>query len=393
MKRAMLLANSASMIDHFNRDNLTVLESLGYSVVVAANFDDGNSSTDEKIATFRKELLERKVEILNLPIPRSLRKLKDAFSAIKMLRRYLSKNPCELIHTQTPFGGVVGRLAALPFRKRGTKVIYFVHGFHFFKGAPIKNYIFYYPVERILSKCTDCMISLNREDYQVLKKQFRHPHTYYVPGIGVDTKNIAEWSIPDKAALLNEFSIPENAPIVLVVAELIPRKNLVTAIDAFAKVTDKSCHLILCGKGELLDALTARAKELDLFERVHFAGYREDIFSFYSLADVFLFTSHQEGLSVAMMQAMAAKLPIVASDIRGNRDLLQPYRDCECKNYLVAPDDVDGFAKKLNELLASPSKRQKLGEQNYKNCQKYFDISIVHKKMETIYKNTLELSE
>lgn len=389
-KRVMLIANSASMIDHFNRDNINILKSMGYEVTVAANFKDGNSSTREKIEAFERELVEKGIDIVHLPIPRKVTQLFKLSKSVKLIKKYLAENPCALVHTQTPFGGVAGRLAAKNFRKTGeTKVIYFVHGFHFFKGAALKNYLIYYNIEKHLSKFTDCLITLNQEDYKTASKKFKKTHVEYVPGVGVDTTAINTTTV-DKKSKCKELKIPHNKKIVLTMAELIPRKNVEGAINAFAGADNDDTILLICGKGKELRKLKDLAKELGLKDKVYFAGYRTDIIEICRMSDIFLFTSRQEGLPVAVMQAMAAGLPVIASDIRGNRDLLAPDKNSKSKEYLIDVDDTEEFTKKLNYLLKKEKECEKLGEANVANCRKYFDIELVHDRMTEIYEELLE---
>ena len=392
-KRVMLIANSASMIDHFNRDNINILQGMGYEVTVAANFKDGNSSTREKIEAFEQELTEKGIDIVHLPIPRKVTQLFKLSKSIKLIKRYLTEKPCALVHTQTPFGGVAGRLAAKSFRKAGeTKVIYFVHGFHFFKGASFKNYLIYYNIEKKLSKYTDCLITLNQEDYKTASKKFKKTKVEYVPGVGVDTTAINMITV-DKKAKCKELKIPHNKKIILTMAELIPRKNVAGAINAFAACENEDAILLICGKGKEQRRLKDLVKELDLKDKVYFAGYRTDILEICRMSDIFLFTSRQEGLPVAVMQAMAAGLPVIASDIRGNRDLLAPDKDSKSKDYLVDVDDTEEFTKKLNYLLKKEKECEKLCEVNVANCRKYFDIELVHDRMTEIYETMLSEDE
>lgn len=388
-KRVMLIANSASMIDHFNRDNINILKNMGYEVTVAANFKDGNSSTKEKIEEFETELKAKGIDIVHLPIPRNVTQLFKMFKSVKMIKSYLKENPCQLVHTQTPFGGVAGRLAAKHFRKTaGTKVIYFVHGFHFFKGASFKNHLIYYNIEKYLSKYTDCLITLNQEDYKTASKKFKKTKVRYVPGVGVDTTAINMMNV-DKKEKCKELKIPHNKKIVLTMAELIPRKNVEGAIHAFSACDHDDAILLICGKGKEAKKLKELVKDLDLKNKVYFAGYRTDILEICRMSDIFLFTSRQEGLPVAVMQAMAAGLPVIASDIRGNRDLLAPDKDSKSKDYLVPVDDIQGFTEKLNYLLKKEKECSKLGEVNVANCRKHFDIEIVHDSMTEIYQELL----
>jgi len=392
-KRVMLIANSASMIDHFNRDNIDILMNMGYEVTVAANFKDGNSSTKEKIQEFEQELATKGIHTIHLPIPRNATQLLKMFKSVKMLKNYLHENPCALVHTQTPFGGVAGRLAAKSFRKsHGTKVIYFVHGFHFFKGAALKNYLIYYNIEKHLAKCTDCLITLNQEDFKTASKKFKKTHVEYVPGVGVDTTAINMLEV-DRKAKCKELKIPHNKKIVMTMAELIPRKNVEGTIHAFAAAENEDAILLICGKGKEQRKLKDLVKDLGVKEKVFFAGYRTDILEICKISDIFLFTSRQEGLPVAVMQAMAAGLPVIASDIRGNRDLLAPDKDSKSKDYLVDVDDTEEFTKKLNYLLKKEKECEKLGEVNVANCRKYFDIELVHDRMTEIYEEMLGSKE
>ncbi len=392
-KRAMLVANSASMIDHFNRDNIAILQSMEYEITVVANFQDGNSSSNERVQAFHQELTKQGIDILDLPIPRKVTQLHKMLSSIFALKKYLRKHPCEIIHTQTPFGGVVGRIAAKKARKAGQcKVIYFVHGFHFFKGASGKKAALFYMIEKHLSRYTDCLITLNQEDYDAAKNRFHHPNTRYVPGIGVDTNAIQNMSV-DVAKKRAKLGLPPDKPIILNVAELIPRKNVAGTIEAFSEMKSKDCILVICGKGQERDKLTSLCETRGIADRVFFLGYRTDILEIYHLADLFLFTSYQEGLPVSVMQAMAAGLPIVASDIRGNRDLLGQTEHTQSADYLVDVHAIPEFADKLDKLLSHPETREMLGEENTRRCRENFDIAIVHERMQTIYTELKNESE
>ena len=144
--------------------------------------------------------------------------------------------------------------------------------------------------------------------------------------------------------------------------------------------------MVICGKGHLAEQLKKLTKDLNIADRVFFLGYRTDILDIYHTADIFLFTSYQEGLPVSVMQAMAAGLPVIASDIRGNRDLLGAGEGTLSSDYLIDVNDTEAFTKKLDYLLTKPDIRNSLGSENTKRCRDNFDISIVHKEMLAIYK-------
>ena len=248
IKRAMLIANSASMIDHFNRDNIKILQSLGYHVVVIANFKNGNSSSPEKIADFSRYLDDISVEHIHMPIPRSIFDIKNIFISFFKTKKYLRKNTCEIIHSQTPFGGMIGRLSGGSFRKKGTKIIYFAHGFHFYKGAKKTNWIIYYNIEKFLSKYTDCLITLNYEDYFIGKNKFFCENVKYIPGVGINNSEF-KISTTNKLEKCKELGIPNDKLIILNVSELIPRKNIETSINSLSLCQNKNSILLICGKG------------------------------------------------------------------------------------------------------------------------------------------------
>src|SRR5699024_9702226 len=102
------------------------------------------------------------------------------------LQKLANSESYDIVHTQSPIGGALCRLAFRKNRKRGTKIIYQAHGFHFYKGGPISNWIFFYPIEKVCSYFTDTLITINHEDYELAKKKFHAKEVVYVPGVGID---------------------------------------------------------------------------------------------------------------------------------------------------------------------------------------------------------------
>ena len=213
MKKALILASVASMIDQFNMDNIRLLQDMDYKVDVVANFDFGSTSTRERVKEFKQELIEESIDVYNVPIPRSIFDIKGVWKSYKFVKELCKKQNYKMIHCHSPIGGVIVRLAARKSRKNGTKVIYTAHGFHFFKGAPLKNWI-YYPVEWVCSWMTDILITINKGDYNFAKKHMHSKQIEYIPGVGVDTEQIIATSV-DKAKKLSELNIDEKNIVVL----------------------------------------------------------------------------------------------------------------------------------------------------------------------------------
>lgn len=341
----------------------------GYEVHVAAKNDYENKE-DCKIPFCDK--------FYDIPFERLPLKRKNIY-ALKKLKEIMKSNDYDIIHCHTPVGGVIGRLAARNIRKTGSKVVYTAHGFHFYKGAPLINWLLYYPVEKRLARYTDVLITINREDYQRASKSFKAGKIEYVPGVGIDIKRITE-TVVDKPAKRKELGLPENAFIAVSVGELSKRKNHEVIIKAMARLNNPKLYYIICGQGELSDYLLNLSKKLGIEKQVKLLGYRKDIVEINKISDAFVFPSYQEGLSVALMEAMACGLPVVCSDIRGNVDLIENAKG----GYLVNPDDINGFVKALDELISNNAKCLEFGKTNIGKIANY-DLEAVLKEMSRIY--------
>lgn len=254
---------------------------------------------------------------------------KQNLTAYNQLKYIIQENHYDIIHCHTPVAGVLARFAARSYKD--TTVIYTAHGFHFYKGAPLLNWLVYYPVERFCAKFTDKLITINQEDYNRAKgwSLRNNGKVYYVPGVGVDINKFHNIDI-NKKEKRKSLGIDENTKILLSVGELIKRKNHEVIIRSLSKLKDKNFVYIICGRGPLLEQLKELAVQLGLEKKVKLLGFRKDIAEICKIADLFVFPSIHEGLPVALMEAIASNIPAIASDIRGNRDLLSS--DSLCKS-------------------------------------------------------------
>ena len=296
--------------------------------------------------------------------------------AIKQLKKIVIENKYDIVHCHTPIAAMCTRIACRRARKSGTRVIYTAHGFHFFRGAPKKNWLLYYPVEKLCARFTDVLITINREDYDLAKRKLRAGRVEYVAGVGIDVDRFACVTV-DKAQKKASLGIGENAPVVFSVGELNENKNHRTALFAISKID--GVHYVVAGKGALLTSLNETAASLGISDRVHFLGYREDVLELYGIADVFLHPSYREGLPVSVMEAMASGLAIVASRIRGNEDLVE-----DAGGILVAPSDVCGFREAVEKLICDKASRLAMGEYNKEAAKKY-SSSVIDGALLEIY--------
>ena len=380
MKKVLMLASVVSMIDQFNMSNINILKKQGYEVHVAANFEYGSTSSKQRIEEFKKELTELNISYYNVDFSRKITNMSANIKAYKQIKDLMLKNNYEFVHCHSPIGGVCGRIAA---HSTNTPVIYTAHGFHFFKGAPLKNWLLFYPVERFLARYTDLLITINKEDYK-RAQNFKAKNVTYVPGIGVDTKKISE-TIVDKSEKRREIGVPEDSFVILSVGELNKNKNHETVIKSIAKLNNPNVYYVICGQGTLENYLKNLIMELGLEKQVKLLGYRSDIAEISKVSDIFAFPSFREGLSVALMEAMASGLEVACSKIRGNTDLIENGKG----GYLVEPDDVDGFARNIDKSITCIEKRETMAEHNVEAI-KVFDSSAVSKIMQKIYSGMIK---
>lgn len=377
MKKILFIATVVrTHINTFHLPYIKMFKEHGYKTVVAAknDYDGGN---------FDIPNCDLYIDVPFSRNPFSISNVK----AYRMLKKLIENSGFDIVQCNTPVGSVVGRLAARKARKRGTKVVYIAHGFHFFKGSPVLNWLIFYPVEKALSHITDILVTINHEDYECAKK-FSAKKTVYINGIGVELGEIDHCE-GNRKKLLQQLGLEEENILIASVGELIRRKNHEMAIKSIAMIDNPKVHYVIVGSGELDSELKELTNHLNIAERVHFMGFRNDVFEILKASDVFFFPSYQEGLPVAVMEAMASGLPIVASKIRGVTDLIVSDKG----GFLYAPNDGQGFAEGIEKLINNPILRKEMGRFNKEYIQKY-DIEIVKEKFSKLYfpneKKTLE---
>lgn len=304
--------------------------------------------------------------------------------AYRELKDIIEKENFDIIHCHTPVGGVVTRLAARDARKRGTSVIYTGHGLHFYKDAPILNWILYYPVEKFCARFTDCLITINEEDYSnVTQHKFKASEIRHVHGVGVSLDRFRIHTPAEKEALRLKYGYRAEDYIMIVVAELNKNKNQKFLIKSVSHMQKRfpQIKLLLVGKGEQQEELSNMVKELKLDSSVFFLGYRNDIDCLLGMSDVLVTASYREGLAVNIMEAMASGLPVICTDVRGQRDLI---KDGE-NGFLYPINDEQRFSEAVGKLVDNSELADKIRDNNVRDVR-IFSIDHVIKEMAAIYK-------
>ena len=378
MKKVLYVATVVKThIMEFHIPYLKMFKDMGWETAVAAKNDYENP--EDCVIPYCDTYY-------NIPFERNPLKLGN-LKAYRRLKQVIDEGGYDIIHCHTPVGAMLTRFAAKHARKRGTKVFYTAHGFHFYKGAPAINWLLYYPVEKWLSRYTDVLITINKEDYE-RAKTFKAGKVCYVPGVGIDLKKFNVGYV-DKNEKRGEIGVQADDFVLLSVGELIPRKNHEAVIRAMSvlKQENKLQHLeyVICGQGSYESELKSLAEELGVTEHVHFLSYRTDIAEICNCSDLFVFMSQQEGIPVALMEAMACGLPVICSDIQANTDLIE-----NNVTGLIVNSAPESVAKAIDIMRKDKDLRDRLASAALKKI-KQFDLESVKDEMKNLHGGQLAL--
>ncbi len=381
MKKALIVATIGGFLPVSEINNATLLQKLGFEVHYAANMKNRIYEFDEQ------KLIDRGILLHHVDFSKNPFDFMKLAKCIKKVRKIIEKEQIEVVHCHTPVGGVVGRIAASLSKVRfSTKsngqtrisfsikfhrpyIIYTAHGFHFYKGAPVLNWICYYPVEYLLSGLTDCLITINQEDYKRAKKMLCKT-CVQIPGVGINLNRFLPVKKTEKSKKFRIISV----------GELNKNKNHSIVIRAMALLKDNDITYEIYGNGSGKKQLEECIRCNHLDSQVHLMGFDMQIEKRLSQADCFIFPSFREGLGLAALEAMACKIPLIVSDNRGVREFAEHEKNCiVCK-----PDDVQQFAEAIFRIKNDKAFAKMLTEHAYETVQK-FSVEESTKVMRMVY--------
>lgn len=401
MKRVLFVTTISGFLPQFEKNDVKLLKQMGCQIHYASNF------TNPIYAFDKTELEKNGVALHQIDIEKSPAKINKNIKAIKQLIKIIDENDIDIVHCHNPMGGVAARIAARA-GKRKPKVIYTAHGFHFYKGAPIMNWLLFYTAERFLARYTDIIVTINREDY-IRAKKFRlkkNGEVYLIHSVGVDKEKFAprpEMRETKRA----ELGIPADAFHIVTAAELNENKNQKVVIEAVAALVNKyetsagndnkhnanyagksnrtyNIYYTICGKGPNEDNLRELIKSKGLEHQVQLLGYRADMDEILQTADVFAFPSIREGLGVAAIEALMCNVPLIAADNRGTRE----YASDGNNGIVCRYDAVDEFEEAIELLYGNTAYRKRMADRCRESVKK-FTIEEVEKTMTKVYTRAL----
>lgn len=374
-KNAIILTTVPSTIEQFNMININLLKEMNYDVYVASNFNTPGNIDKIRLENFKTELKNNNIKIYNIDFSRNPLNINN-INAYMQLKKIFNNKKFDIIHCHTPICGAITRLASKKTRKNGTKVIYTAHGFHFYKKAPVKNWIIYYPIEKVLSKYTDCLITINEEDYNLAIKKFNKcKKVELVRGAGIDIEKFdKKLTIKEKNELKEKVKLNCDDFLLLEVGELNKNKNQIMAIEVMKELVkiNNSIKLLLVGVGTQEQFYQNKIKEYNLQNNVYILGYRRDIPKLMKISNILLSLSYREGLPVNVMEAMASGLPIIATDCRGNKDLIVNGEN----GYIININNMNELKEKILFLLKNKNICEQFEINSKKKIKKYGNKEI-----------------
>ncbi len=367
-KKILFCANVDEHFEAFHLPCMEWLQNQGWEVHVAASGDLHLPCVNKKF---------------NIPIHRSPFHSQNV-SAYQKLKAIITENQYDVVHCHTPVGGVLSRLASRSARKQGAKVIYTAHGFHFCKGAPLLNWLLYYPIERGLSYYTDCLITINEEDYQLaINHRFQATDIQHIHGVGVNVERFKPVDKMMKRKLREKNGYHIDDFLMVNAAEFNKNKNQQLLIKSLAEIKSDVpyARLLLAGEGELMDNCRRLAEELEVCHMVEFLGFRKDMDELLPMCDIAVASSLREGLPVNVMEAMACGLPVIASKNRGHQELIHD----EINGYTVGCEDVRAMADKMKSVAQSDVLKRKLGSEGRRIVESKYTVDKVLAGLKNIY--------
>lgn len=371
MKKVLLTATVQSHIAQFHRPLAEVLHEHGYELHVAARNNLGEKNGLS---------LDFADKVFDVPFSRSP-KSPDNVKAYFQLKKILAADTYEVVHCNTPMGGIVTRLAAVKARKQGTRVFYTAHGFHFYKGASKKNWLVFYPVEKIMAGFCDTLITITKEDRRLAGQKF-HTNVEHIHGVGVYTERYHAVSDAEKLQMRSKERLKDSDFVILCTGELNQNKNQKALIKAAAELKESipGLKILLAGNGPLEQELRMQIRELGVEDAVRLLGYRTDLEKVTPAADLVVSCSYREGLPLNILEAMLCRKPVVASVNRGHRELVRTGYN----GYLVPPDSPAKYAEAIKKIYSSRKLAEQLGENGFRMAQPYTAASV-KKELSHIY--------
>jgi glycosyltransferase involved in cell wall biosynthesis len=315
------------------------------------------------------ELTDPEVPVRRVPLVRPVQPATD-LHALTSIRRLVNDSRARLVHTHMAKAGSIGRLAVLSSsRSHRPRLVHTFHGHvlqGYFGGAQQRGFL---QLERHLARHTDALVTVSPEVRdELLDLGVGKPPQYLVIPLGLDLDRFLDvralGGVPGQ--LRNALGLGAETPLAGSIGRLVPVKDHATLFQALAATPE--LHLAVLGDGELRPTLERLARDLCIAERTHFTGWWADVPSALADLDVVVLSSRNEGTPVALIEALAAARPVVATDVGGVRHVVQ---DGET-GWLCGPGDPEALARLLRRAVSESQLATRLAEEGRRRVAERF---------------------
>lgn len=349
MPKILFTASTFGHLRHFHQPYMKAFKERGWGVLAAAGGETAELPWADRL--------------IRVPIEKKMSSPAN-FRASAVLRREIRAEGIDLISTHTSLAAFFTRLAVKGLKDRPL-LVNTVHGYLFDDESPAAKKALLLAAERLTVPETDLLLTMNAWDYELAARQALGRRVAAIPGIGADFDRVRPE--PERGKQLRaELGLPAEAFALLYPAEFSPRKSQETLLRALSKLPERAV-LVLPGQGAELERCRSLAAELGLERRVFFPGQQSAMGPWYALADAAVSSSRSEGLPFNILEAMACGLPIAASAVKGNEDLI---RDGET-GLLFPYGDAEACAAAVGRLLESEPLRRELGQRARAAAENY----------------------
>ena len=311
--------------------------------------------------------------------------------ALREMVRILRRERPAILHTHSAKAGAVGRLAAIFMgRSRPPVIVHTFHG-HVLEGyfSPVRS-AFFRSLERILARVSTRLIAVSEEVRQdLIRLRIADRDRIEVVPLGFDLERFA---VPDaereklRESLRSELSIPMDRTVVTFVGRIVPIKRL----DRFLAVAERlsqrdDLHFLVVGDGELRRGLESSKAARGLGDRVTWAGFRQDLPAIYCASDLVALTSDNEGTPVSLIEAQAAGVPVVTTDVGGARAVVED----GVNGRVLDPRDQSGMVDAIEEILGDPDLASRYAEAGRTSSLSRFTIARLVRDVDELYARLL----
>ncbi|MEG1254506.1 glycosyltransferase family 4 protein [Clostridium sp.] len=363
MKKILYVTTVSLTLNTFLIPHIKHLINHGFRVEIACNIDVPLSKEFQELG-----VVHTKISFSRNPLsPKNIK-------AYKEIQKLQEEKNFDIVHVHTPVAAFITRIA---LKNERIKMIYTAHGFHFYKGASLINWLIYYPLEKVAARLTDTLVTINEEDLEGAKKfkLRKNGQVYKMSGIGIKEENYEMINF-NRDKYRRGLGLRKDDFAILVLAELNKNKNHIQIIKAMDELREEfpKIKVICAGSGSMEKELKDKVKDMKLEKNIKFIGFRKDINQLLYCSDCVGLFSKREGLPKCLLEGMITEKPIIVTNTRGPRELIESGKN----GFLVEVGDYKDTARIIEEIYLNGVMREKFIKISKDKVSRYYIKNVLN---------------